>query len=203
MRFLKIILFMDIYSIILIAVGLAMDSFAVCIGQSVCRKRFVAVRSLKIALVFGFFQGAMPLIGYVLGIGFAQWISHLDHWFAFVILGAIGGKMIYESLQPQPDAECFEHNRPAETSINWKKVAVLSFATSIDAMATGLIFVSYPGTILTAILTIGLITVFFAFLGMLIGVHFGGKMRVNVEMLGGIILIGIGLKILLEHTLVG
>ena len=84
----------------LIAIGLAMDSFAVCVGKGMCRQRFYLWRSLKIAAVFGLFQGLMPFVGYVLGISFASWMQLFDHWFAFFILSVIGIKMIYESFSP-------------------------------------------------------------------------------------------------------
>lgn len=193
----------DFISIIIIAIGLAMDSFAVCIGKGMCRHRFYAWRSLKIAFVFGFFQGSMPLIGYVLGIGFASWMEQFDHWLAFFILAIIGIKMIYESISAKPETDCIDCDCNGTIPINWKSVVTLAIATSIDAMATGLIFVSYPGTILTATLTIGLVTLFFAFSGMFIGVRFGKKIRLNIEMLGGIILIAIGAKILFQHLLNG
>lgn len=193
----------DFISIIIIAIGLAMDSFAVCIGKGMCRPHFYAWRSLKIAFVFGLFQGLMPLVGYGLGIGFATWIQRFDHWLAFIILLIIGVKMIYESLLPKPEQECIDCNCKESLDINWKNVVTLAFATSIDAMATGLIFVSYPGTIVMAVLTIGMVTLFFSFSGMFIGVRFGKKIRLNIEVLGGIILILIGAKILLQHLLAG
>lgn len=187
----------------IIAIGLAMDSFAVCVGRGMCRPRFYFWRSFKIAVVFGLFQGLMPFVGYGLGIGFALWIQRFDHWFAFFILFLIGMKMIYESRQPKPEQDCVNCDCNGTIPINWKDVLTLSFATSVDAMATGLIFVSYPGTILTATITIGWITLLFAFSGMFIGVRFGRKIRLNIEMSGGIILIAIGVKILLEHLLNG
>ncbi|MPM10996.1 putative manganese efflux pump MntP [bioreactor metagenome] len=187
----------------IIAIGLAMDSFAVCVGKGMCRQRFYLWRSIKVAAVFGLFQGLMPFVGYGLGISFASWIQLFDHWFASFILSAIGIKMIYESFTAKPQGECVGCDCQEDISIDWKKVAMLAFATSIDAMATGLVFVSYPGTILTATITIGLVTLFFAFLGMFIGVRFGRRLRFNIEMLGGIILIAIGVKILLQHLLNG
>ncbi len=190
---------MDFISILVIAIGLAMDSFAVCVGKGMCRQRFYGWRAFKIAVVFGFFQGVMPFAGYALGIGFAAWMRHFDHWLAFFILSIIGIKMIYESVLPKPDRKCADCDCGEDIAIDWKNVAVLAFATSIDALATGLIFVSYPGTILTAMLAIGLTTVFFAFAGMFIGGRFGKGIRLNIEMLGGIILIAIGTKILLQH----
>lgn len=194
---------MDFISIMIIAIGLAMDSFAVCIGKGMCRQRFYLWRSFKIAVVFGLFQGLMPFVGYGLGIGFAQWMRHFDHWLAFFILAIIGIKMIYESVLPKSEKDCIDCDCKRELPISWKSVITLAFATSIDAMATGLIFVSYPGTILTATLTIGLITLLFAFSGMFIGVRFGKRIHCNIEMIGGIILIAIGAKILLQHLVNG
>lgn len=194
---------MDFISIMIIAIGLAMDSFAVCIGKGMCRRRFYLWRSFKIAVVFGLFQGLMPFVGYALGIGFASWMQHFDHWLAFFILLIIGTKMIYEGLSAKPEIDCMDCDCKGELPISWKSVTTLAFATSIDAMATGLIFVSYPGTILTATLTIGFVTLLFAFSGMFIGVRFGTKIRLNIEMLGGVILILIGTKILLQHLLNG
>ncbi len=178
-----------------------MDSFAVCISQSVCRKTFIAFRSLKIALVFGFFQGIMPLIGFGLGLGFAHWIKHFDHWFAFIILGAIGAKMIYESMQPEKkEDDCLDDSFPTKR-INWKKVVLMAIATSIDALATGLIFVPFPNRIFAAVCIIGLVSLVFTFLGMYIGTYFGKKIRLNMNLIGGVILIGIGSKILIEHLM--
>lgn len=194
---------MDIYSIFFIAVGLAMDSFAVCVGKGMCSQRFIAWRSLKIALVFGIFQGVMPLVGFALGIGFSAWIERIDHWMAFVILGFLGGKMIYEGFTTKPPKETDENNYPNNSDINWKNVITLSFATSIDAMATGLIFVSTPNVLFLAVGTIGVVCAVFTFVGIWLGVRCGKRFRFNAELLGGIILIAIGLKILIEHTLAG
>lgn len=178
-----------------------MDSFAVCISQSVCRTKFVLFRSLKIAIVFGFFQGLMPLIGYGLGMTFADWIKKIDHWFAFIILGVIGLKMIYESFRSHKD-ECPCPESVENTDlISWKTVILMAIATSIDALATGLIFVPYPQTIVSAVLIIAFVSLLFTFVGMYIGTYFGKKNRFDMTLVGGIILIGIGTKILIEHTM--
>jgi len=193
----------DLLSIIIIAVGLAMDSFAVCIGKGMCRKRFYAWRSLKIAIVFGLFQGLMPLAGYLLGIGLSAWIKQLDHWVAFGILVLLGFKMIYEGLLPGDEPDCIGSDCRANLAIDWKRVCILAVATSIDAMATGLIFATYPGTILSAVVAIALVTILFSFTGIFLGVRLGNKFRFNFEILGGVILTVIGLKILLEHLFNG
>lgn len=191
--------FMDIYSIIFIAVGLAMDSFAVCISKSVCRNKFIAFRSLKIALVFGVFQGLMPLIGYFLGLGFSNWIKEFDHWLAFVILGAIGIKMVYEGLQPKKQECDCPDDCVSDDCIPWKTVFLMAFATSIDALATGLIFVPYPESILSAVSIIGAVSFVFTFVGMFAGTYFGKRIKFDMTLIGGIILIGIGAKIFIEH----
>lgn len=201
MRFFRPVVPMDILSLVVIAVGLTMDSFAVCIGRSMCRKRFQVSRALKIAVVFGLFQGLMPLAGYALGIGFEAWIRQLDHWLAFTVLIVIGVKMIYESFLPKNESDCADCNCLETRYIDWKNIFTLAFATSIDAMATGLVFVTYPGTILRAMAIIGVVCFVFCFVGMFLGVHLGKKINFRIEMIGGIILIAIGIKILLEHVL--
>lgn len=192
---------MGIYSIIIIAIGLAMDSFAVCISRSVCHTRFIPFRSFKIAIVFGLFQGAMPLIGYGLGLGFAHWIKNFDHWFAFLILGIIGLKMIYDSLRSEEDECLCLDGTESSDLINWKSIVLMALATSIDALATGLIFVPYPQTIVSAVVIIAIVSLLFTFVGMYIGTYFGKKFRFDMTIVGGVMLIGIGTKILIEHTM--
>lgn len=195
---------MDYFSIILIAFGLAMDSVAVCMSQSACRTIFIVQRSIKIAIVFGLFQGLMPLAGYLSGMGFAAWIERFDHWFAFIILGIIGIKMFMEQDASTPDSsagscEC-TCNGQQRDSIDWRKVVALSFATSIDAMVTGLIFVPFPEQLFRILFIIALTTVILSFTGMYVGTYFGRQLKFNMNTVGGIILIAIGSKILLEHT---
>ncbi|MCE5204683.1 MAG: manganese efflux pump MntP family protein [Porphyromonadaceae bacterium] len=178
-----------------------MDSFAVCIGKGMCRQHFHVWRAFKIALVFGLFQALMPFVGYVLSIGFSEWIRQFDHWLAFIILAVLGIKMIYECLRPEKKDDCTDCSCKGTEAIDWKNVMTLAFATSIDAAATGLIFASYPGTILQAAVMIGVICFLFSFGGMFLGFRLGKKMNFCLEAVGGVILIGIGLKILLEHLL--
>ncbi len=195
---------MSCISIFLIAVGLAMDSFAVCITQGMCRKKFTPVRAIKIALVFGFFQGFMPLIGYLLGVSFKDWMESFDHWFSLIILGFIGGKMIYESLQKKEEIYSEGCNKSCQCvvdTINWKNVVMMSIATSIDALATGLLFVTTGNLIFTASLVIAVVCFLFSVFGKYIGARFGNKLHFNAELIGGIILISIGTKIFLEHVL--
>ena len=185
---------MDILSIIIIGIGLAMDCFAVSISKGVCLKKFRLNKALRMAMLFGLFQGLMPLIGYFAGYSFANQIRDYDHWIAFILLSIIGVKMFIEGLKPI-DPHCEIKSNP----FKWKVLFTLALATSIDAMATGIVFVSFPDRIWIAVVNIGIISFIFSLLGVYLGVHFRSKIKINVEILGGIILIGIGLKILIEH----
>ncbi len=187
---------MDILSIIIIGIGLAMDCFAVSVSKGICAKKFFFWHTLRMAFLFGLFQAIMPLIGYTLGSGFAKQMMSFDHWLAFGLLAAIGGKMLYEGFQPH-DPDCDKEKNPFKLA----SLLSLALATSIDALATGIVFVPYPGVIWEAIAIIGLVSFVFAFIGMYIGIHFGKRFHVKVEAVGGLILIGIGIKILIEHLI--
>lgn len=185
---------MALYEIFLIAFGLSMDCFAVSIAESVCCQ-FDWKKLLRMALFFGLFQGIMPLITWTIGINFAKQIDVIDHWLAFIILAFLGGKMIYESFQKK-ELQC------VSSSYNSIKVLVqLSIATSIDALATGLIFVPLGTQVFGVVAIIFTVSFLMTLLGGTIGYWFGKKFKFNVELLGGIILIGIGVKMLLEHLL--
>lgn len=191
---------MDLLSIFFIATGLSMDSFAVCISQGMCRRRFETIRAVKVAFVFGFFQAVMPLVGFALGVGFSKRIASVDHWMAFAILGIIGGKMIYEGLREEKEVPC-DCNCWQSAQINFRKVIALSFATSIDALAAGLIFVPFKDVVFTAVAMIGIVCFVFCFAGIYLGIRFGKNIQINMVLIGGLILIAIGLKILAEHLL--
>jgi len=136
----------------------------------------------------------MPLIGYFAGVGYAEYMKNIDHWVAFGLLSLIGGKMVIEGSKPiDPDSE------KVTNPFAWASLLSLSLATSIDAFATGIVFIPYPGIIWKAIAIIGSTSFIFTFIGMYIGVHFGKRFHIKVELIGGLILIGIGLKILYEH----
>ena len=186
---------MDKVSIIIIGIGLAMDCFAVSTSKGICAKKFFFWHTLRMAVLFGVFQAVMPLLGYLAGASFSKHMQSFDHWVAFGLLAAIGGKMLYEGFQPH-DPDCATPN-----PFKWASLLPLALATSIDAFATGIVFVPYPGIIWIAITIIGLISFIFTFIGMYIGIHFGKRFHVKVEAIGGIILIGIGLKILIEHLI--
>jgi manganese efflux pump family protein len=188
---------MDLLSIIIIGIGLAMDCLAVSISKGMHAKKHHFWMTVRMAVMFGLFQAVMPLIGYATGTGFAHYMKQIDHWIAFVLLALIGGKMVIESLQKTNQAD----DDKILDSFKWSTIISLALATSIDAFATGIVFVSFPEIIWKAIIIIGLISILFTFLGMYIGVHFGKRFNLNVEMIGGFILIAMGLKILIEHLL--
>jgi putative Mn2+ efflux pump MntP len=187
---------MDVLSIIIIGIGLAMDCFAVSISKGIHAKEHYFWMTFRMAFLFVLFQALMPLIGYELGSGYAIYMKSIDHWIAFGLLTLIGGKMVVEGFKPT-DAD-------SEKAINpfaWVSLLSLALATSIDAFATGIVFVPFPGLIWKAVAIIGIVSFIFTFFGVFIGVHFGKRFHLKVEMIGGIILIGIGLKILIEHLI--
>ena len=187
---------MDILSIIIIGTGLAMDCFAVSISKGICAKKFFFWLTFRMAFLFGLFQAIMPLIGYVAGVSFAQQMKSFDHWLAFGLLTLIGGKMLIEGFKTiDPDSD------KSKKPFAWATLLSLALATSIDAFATGIVFIPYHNIIWLAIGIIGSISFAFTFIGMYIGIHFGKRFHFKVEALGGAILIGIGLKILIEHLI--
>ena len=191
---------MDLLSIIIIGIGLAMDCFAVSISKGMHAKKHHFGLTFRMAMMFGIFQALMPLIGYAAGAGFAAYMKQIDHWIAFGLLLLIGIKMVIESLKTL-DLEDDDDDDKLINSFKWSTILSLALATSIDALATGIVFVPFPGVIWKAMVIIGLTSIMFTFLGMYIGVHFGKRFHINVEMIGGVILIGMGLKILIEHLI--
>lgn len=185
---------MDFVSIILIALGLAMDAFAVSIASGVTIKNIKAKHALKIGLFFGAFQAIMPVIGWLAGLSLKNFISSFDHWVVFGILCFIGAKMIYESTKLKEEKQ---DNDP----LNGFVLLILAIATSIDALAVGISFAFLKIAIFTPVLVIGGITFILSFCGVYIGDRLGHFFESKIEVLGGIILIGIGTKILLEHIL--
>lgn len=185
---------MDILSIIIIGIGLGMDCFAVSISKGVCLKKFQFNKVFRMAFLFGFFQAAMPLIGYFAGYSFARQLITFDHWIAFVLLEIIGMKMFVEGLKPI-DPQCDITPNP----FKWRTLFVLAIATSIDAMATGIVFVPFPDKIWFAVTNIGVISFILTFIGVFLGIKFREKIKINVEFFGGLILMIMGVKILVEH----
>jgi len=184
--------------IILLAIGLAMDCFAVSLTAGMAANKPVFLQRLKMATMFGLFQAMMPLLGFLAGKGFAQQIQRIDHWLAFAILLLIGGKMIYEDIKLQRKTETEDKTK---NLFQWHTLLLLAAATSIDALATGLIFVPFENVIWKALLIIGAVSFLFSLTGSYLGTYFGKKLPFRAELLGGIILILIGMKILIEHLI--
>lgn len=184
---------MDLVSLICLAIGLAMDAFAVSVamGLKVPIKDKWKI-ALKAGVFFGVAQGVMPLIGWILGNGFSKYIESVDHWIAFILLAIIGGKMIYEAIHPDEDED-------AEVDTGMKRMFILAIATSIDALAVGISFAFLNVNIISAVLIIGIITFIISAIGVVIGKIFGDLFSGKAEIVGGIILILIGVKILVEH----
>lgn len=191
---------MGFLELIIIAVGLSMDAFAVSIGKGLSIKKIKVSHALKVGLWFGGFQALMPLIGYMLGSTFASIVSSFDHWVAFILLALIGGNMIKEALEKDDDKDC-ECGNKSKSEFGVTTMFTLAVATSIDALAIGVTFAFFKVAIIPAIVTIGVTTFLFSIAGLKIGNIFGCKYKSHAELAGGIILILIGLKILLEHTL--
>lgn len=185
---------MELISIIVIAVGLAMDAFAVSIVSGSVYRQLHVKHALRMAAFFGGFQALMPLIGSLAGLSAKDYIAEYDHWIAFGILGAVGGKMIYESFKIKSVEENLD---PSNIII----LLILSVATSIDALAVGLTLSLVVSSIAEAVAIIGLITFVLSYLGVWIGKKFGHFFENKIEIVGGLILIGLGIKILIEHLL--
>ncbi len=181
---------MDITTL-LIALGLAMDSFSVAIANGLATKTFKTIRAVKISAFFGFFQAFMPLVGWYAGVHLLDLISGFDHWIAFGLLTFIGLRMIYESVR--------EESNKLVCSLSIKVLLILSIATSIDALAVGLSLSFVKVSIIIPAIVTGIVTFSLSFLGVYLGGRFGHLLKNRAELLGGIILIILGLKILLEH----
>jgi len=183
---------MKLITILLIAVGLAMDAFAVSIVSGSLYKELKVRHALRMALFFGGFQAVMPIIGFLAGVGLKEYISASDHWIAFALLCFVGGKMIYEAFQ----IESAEKNRdPANLLV----LLALSFATSIDALAVGITLSLLKAPLVLTVTVIGLVTFSLSYAGVSIGKRFGHFFESKIEIIGGVILIAIGVKILIEH----
>jgi putative Mn2+ efflux pump MntP len=184
---------MDIFTVLVLAVGLSMDSFAVSISCGLAEQKVSFTHAMKIALNFAFFQGMLPIVGWFMGTSVKIYVEKIDHWIAFALLAYLGGKMIYEGITMPTDKK--------ESDIySFRHIMTLSIATSIDALVVGFSYaLAETEKIFGGAVIIGGVTFFFSMLGIRIGKDVGGKFGSKVEILGGIILIGIGLKILIEH----
>ena len=183
--------FMDLLTLLTLAVGLAMDAFAVSICKGLAMREKVLKKGVIVGLWFGGFQALMPTIGFLLGTQFKDQITSIDHWIAFVLLGLIGINMVKEALSNDEEQ--------ADDSIAVKEMFMLAVATSIDALAVGITFAFLNVHIVSAASMIGVCTFLISFVGVKIGNIFGTKYKSKAELAGGIILILLGFKILFEH----
>jgi len=184
---------LDNITLVLIAVGLAMDAFAVSIASSVIIGKVNKRQIFRLSFHFGLFQALMPVIGWLAGRSVHEYISGLDHWVAFGLLTFIGGKAIYESFKDD------EGSHPRSDPSKGFSLVLLSTATSIDALAVGLSFAVLNVTIWYPSLIIGIITGTLSLIGILMGSRLGKRFGKRMEIIGGLVLIGIGLKILVDH----
>lgn len=198
---------MGLLELFILAVGLSMDAFAVSICKGLALPKINLKSSVIVGLWFGFFQGFMPLIGYLLGVNFRQYIVSIDHWIAFVLLAFIGGNMIKEALSKDDEEEalgaeseyCVASEDNMKEILGAKSMFLLAIATSIDALAMGVTFAFLNVNIVPAVCFIGIVTFSFSAVGVKIGNVFGLKYKSKAEIAGGIILILLGCKILIEH----
>jgi len=183
---------MGLFTIIIIAVGLAMDAFAVSIVSGAAYKQLKIRHAFRLAVFFGGFQALMPLIGSLAGLGIKQYIANYDHWVAFALLSAVGCKIIYESFKIKPDDKNFDPS-------NIFTLLILSIVTSIDALTVGITLPLLALSLIKAVIIIGLITFLLSYIGVSVGRKFGHFFESKIEALGGLVLIALGAKILLEH----
>jgi manganese efflux pump family protein len=182
---------MDLLTVVLIAVGLAMDAFAVSIVKGIVIDRQRKKTALLMALFFGGFQMLMPAIGWLVGLSFKEIIMGIDHWIAFGLLAFIGSKMIYDSTKKEKENK--------EEDVKIQSILILAVATSVDALMVGLSFAFLQTSILEPILATGLITFLLSLLGFYFGCGLGRVFGNRIKIVGGLILIAIGIRILIEH----
>lgn len=183
---------MGLIELFILAIGLSMDAFAVAICKGLATKNVKPYHMAVTGLWFGGFQALMPLIGYFLGATFEKYVTKVDHWIAFILLGAIGANMIKEAFEKEEECD--------NCDFSFKSMLVMAVATSIDALAIGITLALLPDiNIFAAVAFIGVITFAFSAFGVKLGNVFGAKYKSKAEFAGGAILIILGLKILLEH----
>lgn len=182
---------MGVLELLLLSLGLAMDAFTVSICKGISMRKMNWKKAIIIGLYFGGFQALMPTLGYFLGTAFQSLVTSVDHWIAFVLLGIIGGEMIKESFEIDSENQ--------NDDVSFKTMIILAIATSIDALAVGITFAFLNVNLGLAVGLIGIITFILAVAGTKIGNRFGDKYEKKAEFVGGVILILLGVKILLEH----
>lgn len=182
---------MSLLEILLISIGLAMDAFAVSICKGLAMRKMNWKKAIIIGLYFGIFQAIMPIIGYYIGGSFQSLVTNIDHWIILGLLVFIGGNMIKESFENE--------KAEANDNIDIKTMMILAIATSIDALAVGITFAFFEIDLISVVLAIGIITFILSVIGVKIGNKFGAKYERKSEFVGGLILIIIGIKVLMEH----
>ena len=182
--------------LLLMGVGLAMDAFAVSVCKGLGMKKLNKKQAVVIGLYFGGFQALMPLVGWILGIQFQKYITSIDHWIAFILLGFIGGKMILEAVKEWNEEDIVEVK---DQPLDHRNMFLLAVATSIDALAVGVTFAFLHVNIVWAVTFIGCTTFILSAIGVKVGNVFGMKYKSKAEFVGGLILVLMGIKILLEH----
>ncbi len=187
---------MDFWQLLITALGVSMDAFAVSLCKGMSMKKATLGASLTCGAWFGSFQALMPLIGFALGSLLSSLLSIVDHWIAFALLAFIGGNMLKEAFHKGCDC-CEEH----DADLSFKTMFVMAVATSVDAMAVGFGLSLGGAELITTVLLIGVITFFTSAMGVQIGSVFGAKLEKKAQVLGGVILIGMGLWILIEHLI--
>lgn len=185
---------MGIIELVLVAIGLSMDALAVSVAKGLGMQRLNWRQAFLIAAFFGGFQALMPIIGWALGIQFAQFVEAVDHWIAFILLGFIGGKMLWDAFRGETVGD-----GTSDSAIGMRELLLLSLATSIDAFAVGVTFAFLRIEIVFPVVLIGVITFALSLAGVAVGHWFGSKWEKASSIAGGIVLILIGTKILLEH----
>ena len=184
---------MGVIELLLLSIGLAMDAFAVSVCKGISMKKINCKKSCIIGLWFGGFQALMPTIGYFLGSAFESLVTNIDHWIAFILLGIIGGNMIKEAFCKEKEDE------ESNDDISFKTMFVLAVATSIDALAIGITFAFLKCNIVFSVTCIGITTFLLSIIGVKIGNIFGARYEKKAQLVGGLILILLGIKILVEH----
>ena len=186
---------MGFVELLLIGVGLSMDAFAVAICKGLGMSRLNIKQAAVIALFFGAFQAIMPLIGWAAGSWLADLITPIDHWVAFALLAFVGGKMLWDAFHEEDD----ENPDQMDAKLDLKELLMLAIATSIDALAVGITFAFLQTDIVPSVAIIGCTTFVISFAGVAVGHFFGARFEKPATIVGGVVLILIGLKILLEH----
>ena len=185
-----------VIELFLLGVGLSMDAFAVSVCKGLGMRKLNKKQALIIGLYFGGFQALMPFVGWLLGSQFQKYITSIDHWIAFILLGFIGGKMMIEAVREWNEEEVVD---VMDSPIDHKNMLVLAVATSIDALTVGITFAFLGTPIVEAITIIGITTMVISIAGVVVGNFFGSRYKSKAEFIGGLILVLLGLKILLEH----